>query len=690
MMGEAMKRSCLLFLVSLLGVLPLAGELRVLPEGQLPKDRRLQPLKDLNGHFPFAVPNTLKAWERRAAEVRQRVQVATGMWPMPERTPLNSVIHGRFEREGFTVEKVYFESVPGFYVTGLLFRPDKGEGPFPGVLSPHGHGGRLQDHGPEKIRDFIADGAERFESSGRFPKVARCAQLARMGCVAFLYDMIGYADNQQLSEHIGHRLKDARSGNTAESWGLYSAQAELRLQSVLGLQMWNSVRALDFLEALPDVDPKRLAVTGGSGGGTQTILLGALDDRPVVAFPQGMVSTSMQGGCTCENTSLLRVGTGNVEFAALFAPRPQAMTAANDWTKAMMTDGYPELQKVYRLYNAVESVDCTDHTRFPHNYNYVSRALMYGWFNKHLKLGLDEPIVEEDFAMLTPEEHAVWDADHLKPEGGEAFEKALMKQLAEVSDKQVAAMSTEDLRAAWTTLVGRILPKPAEVESDSYRVEAIDEKRKASLGVVRSLAHDEEIPVVVHLSEGKAPHFALWIHGNGKAGLDDGALKGLVESGVSVVAPDLFGQGEFAHGEETFSKNRKVANPRAFAGYTYGYNDTLFAQRVHDVLTVLATMAEEADTITLIGSGGAGPLAAVAAALAGETVTNLALDTGSFRFAQLTDYRDANFLPGAVKYGDLPAVLNLCSPKATFVRTAKEPAGDDEIVAWVKWAVGQD
>ncbi len=683
------KRSCLLFLGSLLGGLPLVGELRVLPEGQLPKDRRLEPLKDLNGHFPFAVPKSLQAWESRAAELRQQVRVATGMWPMPERTPLNAVIHGKVEREGFTVEKVYFESVPGFYVTGLLFRPAEGAGSYPGVLSPHGHGGRLQDHGPEKIRDYIADGAERFESSGRFPKVARCAQLARMGCVAFLYDMIGYADNQQLSEDIGHRFAEARTGETSGSWGLYGAQAESRLQSVLGLQMWNSVRALDFLEALPNVDPKRLAVTGGSGGGTQTILLGALDERPVAAFPQGMVSTSMQGGCTCENTSLLRIGTGNVELAALFAPRPQAMTAADDWTKAMMTDGYPELQIVYQFYNAKASVECTDHTRFPHNYNYVSRSLMYAWFNKHLNLGLSETLVEEDFPMLTPEEHAVWDADHPKPEGGEAFEKALMKQLAEASDKQVASMSRADLRAAWTTLIGRSLPKYAEVESDSYRVEALEGKRKVSLGVVRSVAHGEEIPVAVHLSEGKGRHFALWVHGDGKAGVDDEALKGLLDSGVTVVTPDLFGQGEFTQGEDAFSLNRRVENKRAFAGYTYGYNDTLFAQRVHDILTILATMTEEADTITLIGSDGAAPLAAVAAALAGDAVTNLALDTGGFRFATLTDYRDVNFLSGAVKYGDLSGVLNLCSPKSTFVRTAEEPAGYEAIVAWVKWAVGQ-
>ena len=185
---------------------------------------------------------------------------------------------------------------------------------------------------------------------------------------------------------------------------MYSAQGgNATLLSISGLQTWNSIRALDFLESLPDVDSKRIAVTGGSGGGTQTILLGALDDRPIASFPNGMVSSSMQGGCTCENTSLLRVGTGNVEMTALFAPNPQGMTAADDWTRDMLVKGkgFSELQALYSLYGKSKNVICPDLTHFKHNYNYVSRAIMYSWLNKHMKLGLPEPVVEEDFKLLS-------------------------------------------------------------------------------------------------------------------------------------------------------------------------------------------------------------------------------------------------------------------------------------------------
>src|SRR5262249_38767403 len=161
-----------------------------------------------------------------------------------------------------------------------------------------------------------------------YPPQARCAQLARMGCVVFHYDMVGYADSQL----IPHRQ------------GFTDAQAELRLQSFMGLQTFNSLRALDFLLGLPDVDPQRIVVTGASRGGPQTFILCAIDDRPAAAVPAVMVSTAMQGGCICENCSHLRVGAGNIDLAGLFAPKPLAMSGANDWTKEIETKGLPELK----------------------------------------------------------------------------------------------------------------------------------------------------------------------------------------------------------------------------------------------------------------------------------------------------------------------------------------------------------
>jgi len=276
-----------------------ADSLRVLPPGKMPEDRRLGPPKNLDGYFPFSPPASKEAWQGRAERVRRQVLVATGLWPMPTKTPPNAVVHGRVDRDGYTVERVFFESFPGHFVTGSLYRPKGRSGKLPGVLCPHGHwaNGRFYANDEKGIRQQIVEGAERFELSGRYPLQARCMQLARMGCVVFHYDMVGYADSVQLGHGPGYRAAMSKP----EGWGYFSPQAEVRLQNMMGLQTYNSIRALDWLSALPDVDPARIGVTGASGGGTQTFILCAVDPRPAVAFPAVMVGTAMQGGCTCEN-----------------------------------------------------------------------------------------------------------------------------------------------------------------------------------------------------------------------------------------------------------------------------------------------------------------------------------------------------------------------------------------------------
>ena len=156
----------------------------------------------------------------------------------------------------------------------------------------------------------------------------------------------------------------------------------------------------------------------------------------------------MQGGCTCENACGLRIGTGNIEIAALFAPKPLAMTAANDWTKEMATKGFPELYSHYALLGAAEQVKLIPLVHFDHNYNYVSRAAMYSWFNKYLKLGWPEPVVEEDSHRLTAEELTVWDAEHSKPAGGPEFERRLLASWTADAASQIDALRPRDLRVA--------------------------------------------------------------------------------------------------------------------------------------------------------------------------------------------------------------------------------------------------
>ena len=459
------------------------AEDRVLPAGELPDDKRLTALKDLNGYFPFSPPASVEAWKKRRELVRRQILVSMGLWPMPERPAVRATIHGKVDRDDYTVERVYLESYPGHFVTGSLYRPKSSSRERrPAVLSPHGHfsNGRFHDHGVAEVRRQIVQGAERFEVSGRHPLQARCVQLARMGCVVFHYDMVGYADSKQISEQVAHRHAERRPDfEGLHDWGFYSAQAEMRLQNVMGLQTFNSLRALDFLSGLPDVDPQRLAVTGASGGGTQTMILSAIDPRVAVSFPAVMVSTAMQGGCTCENASLLRIGTGNVEFAGLFAPKPLGMTSADDWTVEFDTKGFPELQKLYDRFQKRPLVSLASLTHFGHNFNYVSRAAMYAWLNKHLDLGFDEPIVEEDFHPLSIEEMSVWNDEHPQPLSGPAHERALMQEIDRIAQRQLAEKIPTDadslreyrqlVRGAVHDIIGRDLAEAGTVRREKAR-----------------------------------------------------------------------------------------------------------------------------------------------------------------------------------------------------------------------------
>ena len=315
---------------------------------------RQAPFRTLNDTFDPPVPTDATAWKRRAAYLREHILVSAGLLPMPERRPLSPRVFGEVKHTDYVVAKVYFESLPGFFVTGNLYRPP-GDGPFPAILTPHGH---------------WAYG--RFENTTLNSGQARSINLARQGYIVFTHDMVGYGDSLQLPHTFG--------GKRENLWGL----------SLAGLQLWNAIRALDFLESLPYVRREAIGVTGESGGGTQTFLLAAVDDRVAVAAPVNMISLHMQGGCLCENPPGLRLDTTNVEIAAAIAPRPLLMVAATgDWTKNTLEREYPAVRAIYSLLDAPDRVHAV---RFEaeHNYNRQSREAMYAWMAKWLQKAPDD------------------------------------------------------------------------------------------------------------------------------------------------------------------------------------------------------------------------------------------------------------------------------------------------------------
>lgn len=663
----------------------LAAGPKVLSAGPVLTDGRLAAPKDLDGYFPFDPPTDRAVWEQRAGEVRRRILVSQGMWPMPTRTPMNPVIHGKVEREGYTVEKVYLESRPGCFVTGNLYRPRGVEGKVPGVLFAHGHwtDARLSEAGDGELRRELAEGEERFEEGGRSRFQSMCVQLARMGCVVWQWDMLGNSDSQQISMGVAHGFgKQRPEMSRDDGWGFYSPQAEMRVQSVMGLQTWNAVRSLDFLLSLPEVDGDRIAMTGASGGGTQTMLLAAIDPRVALSFPAVMVSTSMQGGCTCENASLLRVGTGNVEFAGLFAPKPQGMTTANDWTREMSTKGFPELQRLYSLLGAPDRVMLKRGEHFPHNYNAVSRSAFYGWLNRHFKLGLTEPVIERDYQRLRREELSVWDAAHPAPKAADPdFERSLLRAWHDDDQQRLAEESATasgfatTYGRAWDVIldgdIGGIGEVKWEMTGKEDRGDWIEMK-----GWMKGGRRGQQLPAVYLYPKQWNGRTTVWLSERGKDGLFgvDGsvmpAVLRLVKAGHTVVGVDLLHQGEFLRDGEPLRATPKVKNPREAWSYTFGYNPTVFAERVQDVLAVVRYVRDHerrSGRIDLVAVDGTAAVATAARAQARGAIGRAALGLGDFRFGSLRDLRHPDFTPGAAKYGDVDGLLALGAPGLTLV-----------------------
>ncbi|MCI0681378.1 MAG: hypothetical protein L0Y71_04675 [Gemmataceae bacterium] len=661
-----------------------------------PKDRRLGRPADYNGWydpadpkqtprtFSWTPPKTKQEWLNRREQVRTQMLVANGLWPMPEKTPLKPVIHGKIERDGYTIEKVFFASSPGHYVTGNLYKPAKlAKGAkVPGVLFAHGHwqDARLSEFTDKVVEAQLKADAEKTKESAKFIFQALCQQLARMGCIVFQYDMVGNSDSQQ----IKHRQ------------GFTDVEAELRLQSFMGLQTWNSIRSLDFLLGLPGVDPERIGMTGASGGGTQTFVLAAIDDRVKVAFPAVMVSTGMQGGCICENCSYLRVGTNNIEMSALIAPRPLAMSGANDWTRFIEKDGLPQLKELYRLYDAEQNVAARTWIQFGHNYNQVAREYMYGWFNKHLKLGHSEPIAEQPFVPVPPKQLSVYDAEHPLPADA-TDATGLRSAMTKASDRQLQALLPKNagtlrkfravVGAALEAMITDRLPRPEEVEDvgtdqgsemDGVQVKMFVLTRKGAGEAVRALG------MLPTNCNGQG---IIWVHPDGiasawKDGRFTPEVQKILEKGTAILAVEPLRVGATAEAK---------AHPvnKGYAGYTFGYNRPLLAERVHDILTAVAFAQHhkgKVKTIHLAGFGKAGPWVALARPLCGDAVARTAADLHQFDFAGIKSMDDEMMLPGALKYGGLLTLASLSAPHELLVHNVP---GNGSVLEAAYRAAGQ-
>ena len=575
-------------------------------QAQIPaQDARNVNLPNTDTHFTARTYKTLAEWQARKEFLRQQILSAAGLLPLFPKNDLHPQIFGRIENRDYSIEKVLLETLPGYYLGGNLYRPLKAAPPdgFPAVLTPHGHWvyGRLE-----------------HTTIASVP--ARAISLARQGYVVLAVDMVGYNDSIQTPHDFGEKPVE-------QLWGFGS----------FGLQLWNAIRAIDFLQSLPGVNPLQIGATGASGGGTQTYTLTAVDDRVQFSAPANMVSFMMQGGGVCENAPSLRLDTNNVEFAAMMAPRPMFMAAATgDWTRNMLTEEYPAVRAIYDLYGKGGDVEALL-LDAPHNYNQANREAMYAFFGKHV-LGekdpakfKEQPIRVEKLQDMLALHNRTLPAHALSfPQLFDEWVRLAKEQTGNPRERLAYALAAD-----W--------PSAVLSQVDGGRI------------LLSRSGMGDRIPGI--WVKGSNPPVLVVDADGAEAARRTPEVTRLVESGRSVLTIDAF-----QTGSAVAPRDRSVRNFLTF-------NKSDDANRVQDILTALAwlntRLADDKKRSSapprLIGLGKAAVWCLFAAAVARQPV-DLQADLGGFTGAD-QDYIDSFFVPGIQRAGGLRAARQLAGSR---------------------------
>ncbi|HKQ74549.1 MAG TPA: acetylxylan esterase, partial [Blastocatellia bacterium] len=616
-------------------------------------DLRLTQIRHLDLTYDFAGYRSKEEWMDRAARLKKQILVSAGLWPFPAKTPIKATIFGKVDRGDHTVEKVYFESYPGFYITGNLYRPKNVAGKIPAVLCPHGHWtyGRLEN--------------QQLNSGP-----ARAASFARQGYVAFAHDMVGYND----SVAISHRFAAGHKENVVDREALWSV-------NLLGLQLWNSIRSIDFLLTLPEVDPERIACTGESGGGTQTFLLAAVDDRVKLSAPVNMVSFLMQGGSVCENAPNLRIDTNNVEIASLMAPRPMMMVSATgDWTKNTMTSEFPAVRGIYKLFNAEDRLKAIQ-IDAAHNYNQPSREAVYGWF-AHWFLGRAEttPIRERGGVVATLNELLVF-FGRPRPENElneaqltESLIESRKRRLDEAQPRDAAGLDRfrEQFGEAFRYSLMAEFPASKDIIASESQPLHFGEGKTAESLVISRRGKSDRVLIAIHKSSAKTPgnSFVLLAALGDALPLNHHLIKPLNDAGHDVILVSCFPGG------------RQI--PEKIKFFTT-YNRTDAANRAQDILTTISYLKgrNPKARLNVVGLGEGGLWALLARGVAPE-IDKMVVDAAQFDSSSDEAFVKSLAVPGIRLAGDFTTAVTIAPLTPLLIHNTGNKFNTEKIEAVYK------
>lgn len=611
---------------------------------------------------------------RRKAYIRQTMEEAVGGFP--ERTPLNPKTVGVIEKADYRIEKVVFESQPGFYVTANLYLPARGDGPFPAVLYPLGHerGGKSHDTWQRML-----------------------VTLAREGYVALAWDPVGQGERAQIYDPDLHGRKLIRSTTEHTVLGV---QCLLAGDNIARYTIWDGICALDYLLSRPEVDASRVACTGNSGGGTHTSYISALEDRIHVAAPSCYLTgwdrlLETIGPQDAEQVLLPWIGAGldHADFAVAFAPRPfLVLSAVRDFFSiAGARATYQEAKQVYGLFDADEKIQMAEVDR-GHGYHQPNRIRAYQWFAQWLKderrTGGEQPVEVLEFEDLacTPTGQV---ANSL---GGETVFTLNRKRVESFPRTLPAVDSKADLPAFRAAVVERAKARSGfSSPSGDPRVETYGVIQRSGYRVEKLLYRSEAEIVVSALlftrnTRERKPGL-LYLDGAGKSAQagPGGDVEWFVRQGIAVLSIDARGWGETDRVDERNGSDF----PRYFGDYdsamtSFLLGKSLVAQRAADALAGVDLLAGRGDVIpdrlSIVGRG-KGAVPALYAAAFDERIRQVALEDMLVSYRAVVEqriHRDVleNVVVGALRDYDLPDVVAALAPRHVRLINPVDPLGN--------------
>lgn len=574
---------------------------------------------------PVELPaRSLDEWQHRREVVLRTIRYWVGPDLRPREQEPAAVVTGEHAYSRFSVRNVAVPLVAGLFATGNLYIPN-GSGPFPAVLHPHGH---------------WPNG--RFEDSSTVSVPARCINLALRGYVSFTYDMLGYGDSVLIDHQYGS------DEAAACQWGI----------SLFGLQIQAGLASLDYLLRQPFVDNTRIACTGASGGGSQTMILAALDDRITAVAPVNMLSATCQGWCLCENPPGLRVDTNNLEIAALIAPRPLLLiSATGDWTTRTPTVEFPQIRRVYELYGAPERV-ANVHVDAAHNYNMESRQALYRWLDGwFMSVGHNERYLEIPYPTPIRSTLEV-DTSRLPVATSEQITAKAIAAAKQEAGELVAAPPNEQVDRL-TQLLG-VTPEPVH---EVHRTTSVLGRFTCQRLILRRQDSGEIVPCWLVGDDGggfvgvaataDSPH--TW------ARTWESVIATVVDAGGRLLLVEPFLGGGWC------TPNGRLGRDHSMPFFTT-YNRPDAAEWVRDIVSATRFGATLGDVAFLIGTGSATGPALLAAAIC-SSLPGVALDGTALEGWQ----SEGLIAPGLERSGGLRAAAGLTAHRRVLILGERRP-----------------